>query len=42
MKRFSMKAGDPTARNQRGAVVIWLALFLLVMIGFGSLAVDVA
>jgi Flp pilus assembly protein TadG len=29
-------------RNQRGAVIIWLTLFLLVLIGFGSLSVDVA
>ncbi len=27
---------------ERGVVVIWLALFLLVLIGFGSLSVDVA
>jgi Flp pilus assembly protein TadG len=29
-------------RGERGVVVIWLALFLLVLIGFGSLSVDVA
>ena len=29
-------------RNQRGAVIIWLTLFLLVLIGFGSLSVDIA
>jgi len=29
-------------RGERGAVIIWLTLFLLVLIGFGSLSVDVA
>ena len=29
-------------RRERGAVIIWLTLFLLVLIGFGSLSVDVA
>jgi len=29
-------------RGERGVVIIWLALFLLVLIGFGSLSVDVA
>ncbi len=31
-----------TGRGERGVVIIWLALFLLVLLGFGSLAVDVA
>ena len=30
------------APKERGVVVVWLALFLLVLLGFGSLAVDVA
>jgi hypothetical protein len=29
-------------RGERGVVIIWLTLFLLVLIGFGSLSVDVA
>jgi Flp pilus assembly protein TadG len=29
-------------RNERGVAIIWLALFMLVLIGFGSLSVDVA
>src|SRR5262245_55815407 len=32
----------PARRGERGVMIIWLALFLLVLIGFGSLSVDVA
>jgi len=34
--------GMPARRGERGVMIIWLALFLLVLIGFGSLSVDVA
>src|SRR5215831_5684802 len=37
-----LKRGGASGRRERGAVIIWLALFLLVLIGFGSLGVDVA
>src|SRR5215831_13598389 len=37
-----LKRGGASGRRERGAVIIWLALFLLVLIGFGSLSVDVA
>ncbi|HTM58614.1 MAG TPA: pilus assembly protein TadG-related protein [Candidatus Udaeobacter sp.] len=36
-----MRPPRPT-RNQRGALIIWLALFLLVLIGFVSIGIDVA
>ena len=36
-----MRTGK-TDRRERGVVIIWLALFLLVLIGFGSLCIDVA
>src|SRR5437762_9402968 len=32
----------PGSRSQRGAIIIWLALFLLVLIGVTSLGVDMA
>ena len=31
-----------SAGRERGVVIIWLALFLLVLLGFGSLSVDMA
>jgi len=36
------RKGMPARRGERGVMIIWLALFLLVLIGFGSLSVDVA
>ena len=36
-----MRTGK-AGRRERGVVIIWLALFLLVLLGFGSLSVDVA
>lgn len=38
MTKRAQKAG----RNERGVMIIWLTLFLLVLVGFGSLSVDVA
>ena len=30
------------ARSERGAIIVWMALFLLLLLAFGSLGVDVA
>src|SRR5215831_8961281 len=37
-----LKRGGASGRRERGVMIIWLTLFLLVLIGFGSLSVDVA
>src|SRR6266568_1897027 len=38
----AVEAMDSGSRSQRGAIIIWLALFLLVLIGVTSLGVDMA
>src|SRR5438093_6483072 len=40
--RFMLNWRKNAGRGERGVMIIWLALFLLVLIGFGSLSVDVA
>lgn len=37
-----MRDGNPAGLNARGAIIVWFALFLLLLLAFGSLGVDVA
>ena len=32
----------PSRRNERGVVIIWTALFLIMMLGFVAIGIDVA